>query len=51
MRLIVDTTTGLAVVGGKRDFDGLEAVIIGSSQLPACRGLMPESAESYAKAV
>jgi len=40
MRLIVDTTTGLAVVGGKRDFGGLSAVIIGSLQVPACIGVL-----------
>ena len=40
MRLIVDTTTGLAVVDGQRDFGGLEAVIIGSLHMPACIGVL-----------
>lgn len=34
MRLIVDTTTGLAVVDETRDFSCLDAVIIGSGQVP-----------------
>lgn len=40
MRLIIDTTTGLAVVDGSRDFSRLEAVIIGSWHVPACIGVL-----------
>lgn len=50
MQLIVDTSTGLAIVSGSSDFSCLDAVIIGRWQLPPAIGVLDDGYLSVAPA-